>query len=136
MRTRAQILVELALTLPFILFVLLGAIEAGFLLITKADQDHRTVAVAEWAAGHPGASWNSVAEYELNGCDVTVSTPRPDLLETKAICQYRPVVLPMWSGLPISSKAQAATQRVADPNPSPAGSPSSSSTTPLGRRLA
>lgn len=129
-----QILVELAVALPFIMFLILGAVEFGLLLIAKADQDHRTVVVAEWAAGHPGESWNAVADYELEGCDVTVTMPKPDLIEAKATCPYDPVVLKMWSGLKVSSEAQAASQS-ASPKPTPVASPSSSSTTALGRRL-
>jgi hypothetical protein len=128
--------VELALSLPVVLFIAIGLTEMGFLLIAKADQDHRTVVVAEWAASHPGESWNSVANYELPGCDVTATSPRPDLLEMKATCQYHPIVLVMWNGLPISSRAQAASEfSRGSPSPTPDASPSSSSTTRRASRL-
>lgn len=94
--------------MPIILFVVLGAIEAGFLLIHKAEQDRATAVVAEWAAEHPNESWNSVAERELRGCDVAVTEPRPDLIEATSRCQYRPSVLVMFSGLPVSSQEAAA----------------------------
>ena len=114
--------------MPILLFTLLGAIEAGFLLIDKAHQDRSTAVVAQWAASHPGESWNSVANRELSGCDVSVSEPKPDLVEATSRCQYRPNVFSGWSGLPMSSREVAArTPIVAEPTP--AASPSSSSTT-------
>ena len=128
-RPRGQLLVELAVALPIILFVLLGTMEAGFLLIAKARQDRATAVVAQWAAAHPNESWNSVAERELQGCDVDVTEPRKDLLEATARCQYRPAVFAGWSGLPMTSRETAARMTVPDPETSPAASPSSSSTT-------
>jgi hypothetical protein len=106
---RGQVLVELAVTLPFILFLMLGSIEAGFLLIAKAHQDRSTSVVVEWAAAHPGESWNSVASRVLPGCDVTMTSPLPDLLEATARCQYQPVVLRMWDGLPMTSQESTAS---------------------------
>lgn len=121
---RAQILVELAVTLPFLMLLILGAAELGFLIVDKGHQDRSTSTVAAYAAGRADDSWHSVAARELPGCDVTLSTPQPGLLEVKATCQYRPRVIPGWSGLPISSSESA----VVSPESTPGASPSSSST--------
>ena len=50
---RGQVLVEMALALPVLLFITLGLLEAGSLLIAKADEDHNVRVVADWAAAHP-----------------------------------------------------------------------------------
>lgn len=126
MRTRGQLLVELALALPFILFTILGAIDAGFLLIAKAHQDRAASVVVEWAAGHPGVSWNSVADRELHGCDVTVTSER-DLYQTRATCQHRSIFLPALAVTMTSSESAAGF-----PAPTPAASLSSSSTASQG----
>ena len=127
---RGQILVELALAMPLILFVILGGIEAGFLMVSKADQDRRTAVVAEWAADHPGDSWESVANKELRGCSVEVVETERDVLEATTQCHYTPKVLVMFNGIPISSRQIAALRRESNhPEPTPAASPSSSSTT-------
>jgi hypothetical protein len=116
-------MVELALALPLILFTILGALEAGFLVIAKADQDRRTAVIVEWAAMHPGEDWHSVAIQALPNCTVEVVEIERDVLEATTRCQYSPRVLRMFSGIPISSR-QIAASRV--PEPTPAASPSSS----------
>lgn len=130
MHPRGQVIVELAVTLPFILFLILSATEIGFLLIAKAHQDRATAVVAEWAAEHPGESWNSVAADELRGCDVAVMETEPHrIVEVTATCWYQPAVLRIFSGLPMSSRESAAGRE-----PTPVASPSFSSTTrPAGR---
>ena len=122
MRTRGQLLVELAVALPFLLFTILGAVDAGFLLIAKAHQDRAASVVVEWAAGHPGEPWASVADRELHGCDVTVSSER-DLYRTLATCQHHSIFLPALAVTMTSSESAAGF-----PTPTPAASPSSSST--------
>ena len=131
LEVRGQALVDFALILPILLFIILGAMEAGFLLITKAQQDRDTAVIAEWAVAHPGESWNSVANHLLPGCTVTVSTPTPDVVEAASRCQYHPKVLvgfPIFGGLPVSSQESAVKER-AKPSAEPTASPSSSSTT-------
>lgn len=106
---RGQLLVELAVALPLILFILLGATETGFLLIAKAGQDHATRVVAEWAGQHPGEAWSAVADRELPGCSVEVTTPLPDVVEAASRCQYVPKVTHgLWPGLVVSSRESAA----------------------------
>jgi hypothetical protein len=106
---RGQALVELAVTLPFVMFLFLGAVESAFLLTQKAHQDRSTAVVAQWASSHPGESWHSVAAHELPGCEVAIATPLPDLLEAQVTCHYSPKVLVMWNGLEMSSQESAAT---------------------------
>lgn len=128
MRRRGQVIVELALAMPVLLFTILGGIEAGFLLIAKADQDRATQVVADWAVFHPGESWNSVANQELPGCTVTVDESSRDVVEAASRCQYRPKVLvgmPLFDGLPISSHETAAVRVSKSPEPTPVASPSS-----------
>ena len=125
-RKAGQALVEFALILPLLLFILLGAMEAGFLLIAKAHQDRATSVVAEWVAAHPGDSWNSISNRELPGCSVVVTAPSRDLVEASSRCQYSAKVLvgfPIFSGIPISSQETAVESR--DPDTSPDASPSS-----------
>lgn len=130
MRPRGQVLAELAVALPLILFLIIGATEVGFLLIAKAHQDRSTAVVAQWAAGHPGESWNSVASHELPGCDVTVSTPLPDLIEASVTCRYRPVILdrlvPGLLNVPMTSQ-ESAPSNASAPSPSPTAGGSASS---------
>jgi len=106
-----QAIVEMALLLPVLIFGALGFLEAGFLVAAKADQDRQNAVIAEWAAGHPGESWQPVAAVLLPGCTVAeVDHPDdpPDLLTIGARCVYQPVVTAgLWAGLPISSEASA-----------------------------
>jgi hypothetical protein len=106
-RSPGQLLVELALSLPVILFLTLGMLEGGFLLIDKLAQDRATAVVAAYAAGHPDDSWNAVAERELAGCDVSLTTPLPDVVEVSATCRHATVAFPIFNGLPISSRESA-----------------------------
>ena len=124
---RGQALVEFALITPILLFTILGGVEAGFLLITKAHQDRATAVVAEWAATHPGESWNAVANKELPGCSVSVTSLVPDLVEATSQCQYQAKTgLPMFNGLPIGSR-EAAVSSPSESDPpglTPVASPS------------
>jgi hypothetical protein len=122
-----QALVEFALIAPVALFIVLGAVEAGMLVIAKADQDRATAVVASWAAQRPGdESWHAVAAHELPGCDVTVDDSRPGLLVADATCTYQPVATRgLWDGLPISSEESAVVREPA-PTPTPEPSPSAS----------
>jgi hypothetical protein len=128
---RGQALVEMALVLPLLLFLFLGAVEAAFLLTAKAYQDRATSVVAVWAAEHPrDSSWNSIAVRELPGCTVTVTTPRPDLIEATAICLYHPVATHgLWNGLPMTSRESANVS----PSPKPGASVSPSPTKSPGK---
>jgi hypothetical protein len=123
---RGQVIIELAIAMPIILFTILGAVEVGFLLITKAHQDRTTAMLAEWSAEHPGESWHAVAEQELKGCDVTVTEEQHDLIEATARCQYSPKVLvTIFNGLPMTSRETAAVAKSNGPSATPVASPSS-----------
>lgn len=119
-RQAGQAIVETALVLPLLLFIALGFTEAGILVATKADQDRSTAVVATWAADHPGADWQAVADQELPGCDVDVATSAdpPDLVTAAATCEYLPrVTRGLWDGLPISSEETAASEPAATSAP-------------------
>jgi hypothetical protein len=128
-KPRGQALVEFALILPVMMLIILGAIEAGFLVNQKGSQDRATAVVADWAADHPGdESWHAVAADQLPGCDVTVDEiGRPGIVTAAATCQYQPVATHgLWDGLPISSSESAVTS-----SPAPSASPEpSASVTP------
>ena len=120
-----QALVEFVVVLPVLLFTLLGALEAGFVIIQKAEQDRDTYLVAQWAAAHDNESWNAIANRELRGCAVAVSHPLPDVIEATSSCQYHPRTgLPLFDRLTIGSQETSSV-----PVATPAASPSSSSTT-------
>lgn len=129
---RGQALVELALAFPIVMFILLGGIDGARLLITKADQDHRTIVVAEWAAAHPGdSSWNSIAAHELPGCTVTLDdTGRPGIVTAGSTCTFDALAshgLGLFDNIPISSEADAAIGPAGltpTPEPSSTASPS------------
>ena len=108
--SRGQVIVELAITLAILMFAVLGLVETGFLLISKAHQDHTTAMLADWVAHHPGEDWATVAEHQLPGCAVTVTTA-DDVIEAAARCIYGPVVFQDWRFLPISSRESAAVVR-------------------------
>ncbi len=113
--SRGQVLVEAALVMPILLFVILGGVEAGYLVVAKADQDRATQVVADWAAQHPGESWNSVANHELPHCTVEVSSPFRDVVEATSECPYRPTTgLPLFDRLTIGSRESAASATRAD----------------------
>ena len=121
---RGQALVEFALAVPVVLFLILGGIEAGLLIIDKAQQDRSTGVVADYAAHHPGdASWHAVANQQLPGCAVTLDdTGKPGIVTVGSVCEYHPVATRgLWDGLNVSSEESAATS---DPTPEPTASPS------------
>ena len=103
---RGQLLVELAISMAVLMFAVLGITETGFLLISKAHQDRSTAVIADWAARHPGESWSAVAELQLPGCEVSV-TSDADVVEAAARCIYHPVIFRGWDLLPISSRESA-----------------------------
>ena len=123
MKTKGQAIVEFALVFPILLFVILGGVEAGFLLITKADQDRATQVIADWAALHPGESWNSVANHELPDCTVTVSSPFRDVLEAASQCPYHSKILVGLYNIQINSHQTTAKKAFDDSEATPAGTP-------------
>lgn len=127
-RWEGQALIEFALIAPVAIFAALGFIEAGFLVNAKGEQDRATAVVADYAASHPGESWQAVAAMTLPGCDVEEAPGGPpDVITITAVCHYDPVATyGLWDGLPIGSEASAAAAPTPSPSPSP--SPSGSVT--------
>lgn len=122
MGSKGQAIVEFALVFPLLCFVALGFTEAAFLFIDRAAQDRATDDVVEWAAGHQGQAWNSIANRELPGCDVTVTLIAKDLLEARSACAYIPrVTRGLWPGLVITSAESAVL--TPGPTPTTSGSP-------------
>lgn len=124
LKWRGQVLVEFALAVPIILFIILGGIESGMLLIYKMNVDRETGVVADWAARHPGdESWHAVANAQLPGCDVILEdSGKPGVVTIGSRCQYQPVATHgLWDGLPVSSEESSVT---ADPTPTDTPMPS------------
>ena len=107
MAERGQAIVEVALVMPVLMFMALAFVEYGFLSTTKAHQDRETAVIAQYAAHHPGESWNSIANQQLPGCDVAVIVSQ-DIYTAIATCQYQPrVTSNIWAGLPMTSEEHA-----------------------------
>ena len=119
---RGQAIVEVALTLPILLLVILGGTELGFLVSDRFTQTENTFTVATWAAEHNGESWNSVANRLLPGCEVTMTTQH-DLIDADVTCRYVPhVTSNFWDGLRIHTHGTAALRSV-EPSPTPGATP-------------
>lgn len=131
-RAAGQAIVEMALILPLLLFLLLGTLEAGMLVAQKARQDGATLEAARWAAAHPDEPATGGADAVGLGDCYVESDEDPDLglITIHARCHYHPIALRgMWEGLPISSEASAAVPAgrwAPEPSASPSAAPSAS----------
>ena len=116
-----QALVEFALVMPLVFVIILGAMEAGALLIAKADQDRNVAELAAWSALYPDEPSGPVlGALGLSGCVVAVTTT-DTLLTADASCTYSPIITSnLWEGLPIASTSTVA---LAPPSPAPSPSP-------------
>ena len=121
--SRGQAIVEMAIMLPVAMFIALGFVEVGFLVITKAHQDRATAVVAEYDALHHDDSWHAVAVHELPGCDISLVETK-GLIVVTTTCQYRPHAFPGWGSLPMTSQESAVLPVPASPSPSVVASPS------------
>lgn len=122
---RGQVLVELALALPVILFAALGFIEAGALMATWAAQGRTTGALADWSALHPedAEGWHSLLASDARDCSADVTTEVSGMVRVTLTCPYRPLVTSnLWDGLPITTEAIAAVRAMDSPS-SPTPSP-------------
>jgi len=108
---RGQVLVELALVLPVLLFGLLGICEATFLLATQHGYQTAADTIADLAAGTSGTPDPVATQAVLDRfrCDgeptITLGPGEavPDVYQVGLSCHYHPVVLAsIWDGLPVS----------------------------------
>ncbi len=106
-----QGLVEFALVLPLIMFMMLGAAEMGMLYAAFADQDRRTATMAEWSAEHPDsteAEWSDLV-VSIGPCGSAERSVDGDIVTVQMTCTYNPRITGnVWSGLPVSTEAVAA----------------------------
>lgn len=108
----AQAIVETALVLPLLLFLMLATIEAAMLWQAFASQERRTGVLADYAAQHGDdpASWadDIAADLALDGCTLDVTTAG-GLVNVGAACRYVPRVTRGlgWDGWLMSTEAQA-----------------------------
>lgn len=131
-RHHGQALVEFALLAPVLLFLILGSIDAGRLLIAKASQDAQTIEAARWAVAHPDQAATDGAVAIGIDPDCTVDTsedPDAGTVSVSVVCTFLPLTTHgLWDGLPISSEATAAyaAGAVAGETSPPSASPSAS----------
>lgn len=118
---RGQALVEFALVLPVLMFLLLAFGEVAFLVAAQHGWQREADALADWSASHPDEPWPSGL---LAGCDdVWVTTG--ELVTVDATCDYS-TRLGLLRGIPVSVEAVAApvpTGAVLEATGSPEASP-------------
>lgn len=138
-RILGQALVEFALVLPFLMFLLLGFGEVAFLVATQQSYQNGVDVLAQWAASEmsekPGeswrAGWNAVVKEESDrtGCgDLAPVVIFPDINHSwgdrvlvQWDCQYTPKITSGWGGLRVSVESEAVVPGAA---PLPAPEPS------------
>lgn len=137
-RRRGQSIVEFALVLPLLIFLLLGFGEAAFLVATREGYQNGVKVLAEWAASEmyeqPGESWQSGWGRVVNdeqgrtGCGgvPTVSFPDGghdpgDRVRVRWSCTYHPrITSNIWQGLPVTVESEAVVPGFLPvPTPSP-----------------
>jgi hypothetical protein len=133
---RGQALVEFALVLPLLMFILLGFGEAAFLFAVRHGYQNGVDVMAQWAAHEmsetPGESWQAnwarvVSEEQARtGCDATPVVSFPDVTHGPGDrvlvdwpCHYRPRLTMIWDGLTVSVESEAVVPSSATPSPSP-----------------
>lgn len=134
---RGQTLVEFALTLPLLLFVLLGFAEVAFLVGTRSGYQNAADVLADVASYRmsvdPGESWRAhwqtIADQELlrAGChdaDVIlpdVSHAPGDRVRVRLSCTYQPHVARVFDGLGVTVEAESVVPNgppIVEPSPS------------------
>ena len=140
---RGQALVEFALVMPILMFMLLGFGEAAILFAQRWGYQNGVDVMAQWAAvdmsASPGESWKSGfnrivdEEAEQWGCldqdGPEVSFPdgtheAGDRVLVAWDCTYEPKLTPaLGIEVPIRVESEAVVPYVAPPAPSPSSSP-------------
>lgn len=102
---QGQALVEFAIIVPVLLFMILAVAELAMLGSAKIRQDAATIEAARWAVANPD---DAAPMPGLAGCAVTTGE-LDGYVTVASTCTYRPIALRgIWEGLPVSSEAAAA----------------------------
>jgi Flp pilus assembly protein TadG len=123
---RGQSLVEAALVLPIMLFVMLGFAEAAFLYARVHAAQTSADVLAEVAAQSPGESWRAIVQDELDRAECEDGVAESENLSRGRVrvtmtCGYTPVVTNgLWPGLRYAVQGEAVA---VEPGPSPSASP-------------
>ncbi len=127
-RPRGQAIVAVALVLPVLMAILLGAAQMGYLYAYRTDQQNATATLAAVAAQDgPGAPFASAVASESSriGCpdpDATLTPPSPapgGIVAVGLRCTWTSPLLTSASW-PVSTTASALVP--ATPSPTPTGS--------------
>jgi hypothetical protein len=126
-----QAIVEMALILPILLFVLLGFVEVGFLFAARDRYQNGVDVLTELAAADRSDAWRNKVQSEDDrvGChdgQPDVTYPDGDQAPGSRIrlvwtCHYRPVFVPMLNvAVAVESEALiAGSAPIPTPSPSP-----------------
>jgi hypothetical protein len=132
-----QSLVEFALVLPLLMFILLGFGEVAFLVATQHRYQNGVDVLAQWAAAEmadsPGeswqAGWSQVVRDEADrvDCDGDPLVTFPDVTHGPGdrvlvhwSCHYQPRLTTVWEGLSVDVESEAVVPAALPiPSPSP-----------------
>lgn len=134
---RGQTLVEFALVMPILMFMLLGFGEAAMLFATRAGYQNGVDVLAQWAASQMAeglwpVGWSQVVDDEQNrvGCADQPAVTFPDTTNepgdrvlVRWECVYEPRLTPaLGLNIPVRVESEAVVPGVKS-SPSPSASP-------------